>query len=296
MLVAAGGLRQAWVHAAAEGVDGHRRREASRGLMRVIVRAWREATDDVRAGAAKWMTRWADATDMAASLSEVRPCACGYVSQNRALQWQHVCACRSDAPGGAMRVAPLSERRDAVELVHFALARRLVLPEESVLYTELGWRMRVVLLWQRPVRAGKVGTARRGSPAWLAAERQRVHSLAERYRSQVTVDGDWQCSGKRARGQGYAWRTQDETASQLHVTSGAAAVISRRQVAATPGDKRARSPSPPRPPPAAASPACVVRASPRSDVALFLPPPVMYRASRCARLGPRVPRPPFGDG
>ena len=46
-------LRVAWTHRVAPAVQAHRNAEASRGFLRVILRAWREAADDVRAGAAK---------------------------------------------------------------------------------------------------------------------------------------------------------------------------------------------------------------------------------------------------
>ena len=112
-------------------------------------------------------------------------------------------------------------------VVHLELARRLTFPAASLLHTEMGWRMRVVLSWQRLVRAGKVREMRRASPVWVAAERCRVRSLSVRYQSQVAAGGDWQSDGKRLRGQAYSWRAQEETARHLHVTSGAAAVIAR---------------------------------------------------------------------
>ena len=90
MLTAAASFKGEWAQAATAGLDGHRRREASRGLLRVILRAWREATDDVRNGAAKWEARWADASETVSELEPARPCACGYVSRSRARLWQHM--------------------------------------------------------------------------------------------------------------------------------------------------------------------------------------------------------------
>ena len=176
------------------------------------------------------------------------------------------------------------------------LARRLTFLAASLLRTELGWRMCVVLSWQRLVRAGKVRDMRRASPMWVAAERCRVHGLSERYQSQVAASGVWRTDNKRLRGCTYSWREQEEAVRQLSVTSGAAAVIARRRVDSASGDKRARSPSPPGAPDATGSPAHIAFACPRGDAALFLPLSASYRAPRRARVDPRIPRPPFGDG
>ena len=104
--------------------------------------------------------------------------------------------------------------------------------------------MRVVLQWQRLVRAGKVRAIRRVSPMWESAERHRRRRLSERYRSQTMVGGVWQSNGKRARGQMYSWCEQEAAVRRMGVTSGAAAVITQRREAATSSSVRARSPLP----------------------------------------------------
>ena len=159
-------------------------------------------------------------------------------------------------------------------MVHLALARRLTFPTASLLHTELGWRMRVVLSWQRLVRAGKVREVRRASPMWVATERCRIHGLSVQYQSQVAADGVWQSANKRQRGQTYSWCEQEEAVRQMRVTSGAAVVIARRRVGVTVGGaavgKRARSPSPHGASDAPDHPEHVVHVRPRGDAVLRL--------------------------
>ena len=55
---AASTMRDGWRDEAAPRVARRQRWEASRGIMRVIMRAWKEVSDGVRAGTAKWEMRW----------------------------------------------------------------------------------------------------------------------------------------------------------------------------------------------------------------------------------------------
>ena len=54
------GLREAWRASSAAEVEWRDRQEAGRGVLRVCLRAWREVTDKVCAGAAKWAQEWAE--------------------------------------------------------------------------------------------------------------------------------------------------------------------------------------------------------------------------------------------
>ena len=288
LITAAVGMRQAWKHAAAPGLEGHRRREASRGVMRVILRAWREATDDVRAGAAKWEARWHDAARAAASLERPRPCVCGYATACRARLWEHMRSC----------ARCVQQDHTRVSMVHHTLARRLAFPSASLIFSEAGWRARMVLSWLRLVRAGKVRVMRRASPMWMAAERDRVRGQAETYRRQTAAEGEWQDGNKRMRGHAYGWGAQESVAARLGATSGAAAVVVRREAARVADGKRRRSPSPQgtaaRRAPDRGAPA--VRASAGNDAALVVSPCTLVRALCVARGRWRVPRQPFGDG
>ena len=61
------------------------------------------------------------------------------------------------------------------------LARRLLFDGDGSLWaTEAGWRMRMVLAWQRLVAGGRVWTARRRSSKWQADERRRMQAVAQR--------------------------------------------------------------------------------------------------------------------
>ena len=59
LLSAAEDVRIYWRDMTRAVVDARERMDAGRGMMRLIVRAWREVTDGIRAGAAKWEQRWA---------------------------------------------------------------------------------------------------------------------------------------------------------------------------------------------------------------------------------------------
>ena len=164
-----------------------------------------------------------------------------------------------------------------VSMVHHTLARRIAFPSESLLLSEAGWRVRMVLSWMRLVRAGKVRVMRRTSPAWMAAERDRVRSLEETYRRQTAADGEWQGGNKRMRGHVYGWGAQETVAARLGATSGAAAVVVRRETERAAGGKRRRSPSPQgtatRRAPDRGAPA--VRAATGNDAALVVSPCTM---------------------
>ena len=128
MIEAATNLRNAWHESAAAEIARRERMEAGRGQLRVLMRAWREVCDDVRAGAAQWDARW-----------------------------------EAERPGDC------------------TLARRLTFDGEgSVWEAEEGWRMRMVLAWQRLVAGGRVRVARRRSSAWQAAERRKMEATAQR--------------------------------------------------------------------------------------------------------------------
>ena len=60
---------------------------------------------------------------------------------------------------------------------HHILARRLTFGSGTGLYSEVGWRLRVILLWQRLVRADKVRHTRSRSAMWPAT-RARARSSA----------------------------------------------------------------------------------------------------------------------
>jgi len=51
-------VRNGWREAAAAEVDWRERQEAGRERLRLVLRAWREATDGLQAGAAAWEQRW----------------------------------------------------------------------------------------------------------------------------------------------------------------------------------------------------------------------------------------------
>ena len=58
LLVAAHEIRIAWQMASAVRAQRRANFEAGREVVRVVLRAWREAADTVRAGAAKWDHHW----------------------------------------------------------------------------------------------------------------------------------------------------------------------------------------------------------------------------------------------
>ena len=89
--------------------------------------------------------------------------------------------------------------------------------------------MRVILLWQRLVRADKVRHTRSRSPMWRAAEQHRRRRIATQH--EVTGnDADWYSDPRHERGQRYGWRAQEHISSTTGATSGAAAVIARRSM------------------------------------------------------------------
>ena len=59
LLRAAENVRIAWRNMTRHTVLDRERLEAGRGMLRLIIRSWREVTDGVRAGAARWAQRWA---------------------------------------------------------------------------------------------------------------------------------------------------------------------------------------------------------------------------------------------
>ena len=71
-------LRQSWQQAAAPVIAWRTRMEAGRGVLRVLLRAWREIVDDVRAGAAKWEGRWQDAMGTPIPVQKRYICECRY--------------------------------------------------------------------------------------------------------------------------------------------------------------------------------------------------------------------------
>lgn len=170
LIHAAAALRVVFRENAHVEVTRRAREEESRELLRTILRAWREIRDGVKAGAARWESRWATRT----------------VGES-------------------------------------ALARRLsfgVQNEGSGWALEEGWKVRVLLTWQRLVRGGVVRRARRNSPLWLAAQQNRFRQLAQLRRS----DEDIPSSSTT-----YEWVQEDEIMREQGVTSGAAAAIMRRQ-------------------------------------------------------------------
>ena len=172
ILQAATNLRSIWREASAAEVARRARLEEGRGIMRVLLRAWREVGDGVRANATKWDGRW-----------------------EASVQSGHGCA----------------------------LARRLSFDTNGSMWTtEYGWQLRMLLAWQRLVRAGKVAQARRGSSVWRDAEAKRLSAMAR-------TAWEGAMPSKRGRVEGFAWRDETTVAREQNVTSGAAAVLVRRQ-------------------------------------------------------------------
>ena len=214
-------MRTAWAEAARPGHEAHQRREASRGVLRVIVRAWREYTDDVRAGAAKWDQRWGQCEHERVELGAYFRCGCGWASASRAAAWQHRRQCDT-------ALAP--PHSSGPTLVHMTLAKRLVFTGPTKYASGGGGQVRMILAWQRLVRAGKVRQARWRAPMWREAEQDRISTLAERQAASIEQEGaDWGAAAKRPRGVRYEWRRQEETAREMGVTSGAAAVLAKRR-------------------------------------------------------------------
>jgi len=214
-------VRTAWAEAARPGHEAHQQREASRGIMRVLVRAWREYTDDVRAGAAKWDQRWEQCEHERFELGAYFRCGCGRVSANRAAIWQHRQQCAA---------ALASPRNSGPALIHMTLAKRLVFMGPTKYASGGSWQVRMILAWQRLVRAGKVHRARWRAPMWREAEQDRISTLAGRHAASSGWEAtDWGAAAGQIRGVRYEWRRQEEAAREMGVTSGAAAVLAKRR-------------------------------------------------------------------
>ena len=116
-------------------------------------------------------------------------------------------------------------------MTHLALAKRLTFASDgtSIWTGERGWRMRMLLAWQRLVRAPKVAISRRRSDMWREGEQHRVAYLSERYKMELHTDEDWADNTTRVRGQRYHWDAEADMQTQHRVSSGAAAVLARRR-------------------------------------------------------------------
>lgn len=179
LLEGASQLRLQWKEAAAREVSRREQMEAGRGMLRVLVRAWREVCDDVRASAAQFDQRW-----------------------------QAVQAAAAAAGGDA-------GAHDC------ALARRLKFAcSGSAWATEAGWQVRVLLAWQRLVRAGVVRRARQRSPVW---RQQRQQHLRRRVHASTGAEGIASSVTHFDHGR------EEQIAAERAVSSGAAAVLARRR-------------------------------------------------------------------
>ena len=188
------------------------------------MRAWRECADDVRAGAAKWEQRWEQCKSEQVGLDTLIRCGCGWASTSRAAAWRHKQQ-HSESTATSRRHV-----MSGPEPLHMTLAKRLTLSGPTHYLSETGWRVRMVLAWQRLVRAEKVRKKRRRAPMWREAERGRISRLAERQSMEVRrSEGEWMAETGRERGVRYEWRLQEETARDMNVTSGAAAVLAKRR-------------------------------------------------------------------
>ena len=63
---------------------------------------------------------------------------------------------------------------------------------------------------------------------WQEAERQRLATLAERYKQELHRNEEWVDDGTQIRGQQYSWDLEGDMQVQQNVNSGAAAVMVRR--------------------------------------------------------------------
>ena len=219
-------LREVWTQRAAPNVNRHRAEETSRGLMRVIMRAWREATDDVRAGAAKWADRWDLALKHELPTARTYRCVCNFGTTSRLDFWRHSREC-----GPTMPSISINGDSGNTPFEHHTLARRLKIENTSMIGTELGWRVRVLLKWQRLVRAEKIQRQRRQHEIWRSAERRWHARRMEEHTEVLQQCNDWgDRSEKRKRGHAYNWDKQQEVMdANKGTTSGAAAVIARRE-------------------------------------------------------------------
>jgi len=201
---AAAAIRDAWKARARRELARREAMEAGRDVARVILRAWREVTDGIRAGAARWEQDWAAGSEVSA-----RAPARG--ANGRA----------GGGAGGCARCV---------------LARRLEFGEGAgTLYAEVGWPVRVMLAWQRLVRAGKIRRLRmrRGS-AWLEGEAARIAAGLRGLPTQAAADEAGLPSSMRS----YTWADEEAIAAEHHITSGAACVRARRASRASGGAKR----------------------------------------------------------
>ena len=204
---AAAALRATWKLRARRELERREAMENGRDVMRVILRAWREVADGIPAGAARWEQDWTASS--AGGNSSARTTAVG-----------------ADVGAGGGRCA---------------LARRLVFGAgASAVHEAGGWSVRVMLAWQRLVRAGKVHHARmrRGS-AWREGEKARVAArlLGMPTRAAVAAAG-LACSM-----QTYEWAAEEAIAAAQHTSSGAACVIARRGARAAGANKRKAAPT-----------------------------------------------------
>ena len=134
--------------------------------------------------------------------------------------------------GDAAASSRTQEGRTDVIFEHHTLARRLEIGDTSAIGSEKGWQMRVMLVWQRLVRAGKVQHQRRKSDIWREAERRWCAQRAAGYATLLQRREDWAVSGARTRGHVYDWHKQQRVMDLCDgTTSGAAAVIARRAAA-----------------------------------------------------------------
>ena len=224
-------LRNAWQHAAAPVVTRRSQMETGRGTLRVILRAWREVVDDVRAGAAKWEGRWQTAQATPIPTRRQYVCGCGYATTARVAFWEHERTCTKTR-------TPTTTKQ--VNMGQLTLARRLRFScNDSMWASEAGWRVRMVFAWQRLVRAGKIQQARQHSPMWRESERNRITALAEQHRLTLRSNEDWEDQSLQARGQRYAWDLEASIQAQQGVNNSAAAVMARRrQHSGSPGGTR----------------------------------------------------------
>ena len=216
------GLQSEWLQTAAPVINQRARMEAGRGTLRVLIRAWREVVDDVRAGAAKWETRWTAMVEQPVPVTTLYRCECRYWTKSRVAFWRHERTCQVPRSSGNGK---------QVNMTHLALAKRLTFASDgtSIWSSERGWRMRMLLAWQRLVRAPKVTRSRKGSDMWREGEQHRVANLSEQYKTELHTDEDWADNTDRVRGQRYHWDTEADMQTQHQVSSGAAAVLARRR-------------------------------------------------------------------
>ena len=194
-------LRNAWEQVATPVVTWRAQMEAGRGILRVLLRAWREVVDDVRAGATKWESRWQTTKALTIPERQLYTCACRYWTTDRAAFWRHERQCT------VLRDSEQGKQSKKVYMSPHTLARRLTFTpgHTSMWGREAGWRMRMILSWLRLVRAGKIQRSRRESPMWREGERIRISTVAASYKREVRRDESWADDVSQIRGQRYAW-------------------------------------------------------------------------------------------